>query len=148
MKYNEIVSALKVIARDQLRLVMVINLRTDLNEVDNRKIKAEQDLAEIKLDLARVDFKMSQVHAEDPDREAKLKDLEDTKTELNTLLTRTQEYIDKTLAKEADEINAKIEDVTNGKVKVSAERLEETTKELAKKFIECQACEVAKAANV
>ena len=140
MNYNEVISKLREIARDGLRLKLVSNVRTEANSLDNRKIEVNKEIENANLRIAVIDFETSEIKANDPEKDAKAKELENDKDFWLEKITKYQERLaelDKQISAEMDHI-AKIQ---AGEVKVSKESLEDETNRLIKVVTE----EVAKA---
>lgn len=147
MNYNEVVSSLRSLAREELRLKAVNAVRQNLMEVQSRAdavAKAGEEFSQsVAKKLAILNFKLAKLDDNDPekaDKEAALNEDIKSLTEFAERKTKETAEVSETLAKELAEVNGKITEIQDGKVKVCKEELEavanrlisEVTVELAK----------------
>ena len=142
MDYNSAVSALRELARDELRLSLVNNQRINRLEVQNafdaRTKQNEEENARIAKRLAVLSFKTSQLSDADPEKTDKIQKYADETAELQA--SQEQENKDfatdsADLTKQLAGIDLKIADIQSGKTKVSMEALADCTDRLAHEVI-------------
>ena len=135
MIYNEIVSTLREIARDGLRM-QLINAERQNSMRDNQELKATQDwLTEAKLDVASFEYEATLVADADPKKDSKLKEIEENKARSLNRIKQLEKDLE-TLAKRAENTSKFINSVSTGEVKVNAENLESETNRLIKVITE------------
>lgn len=139
MDYNNIVSSLRELARDELRLKTVNLIRSERLSVQTNKSSREQHYEDYcqrtSHFLAVVAFKVAQVNEADPDKEMNLKAL----TSLTEATYKEQEERAVDFAKDIEDYNKalsemdeRIAKVQSGETKVSQESLTEVTNRLIK----------------
>lgn len=136
-KYNEIVSKVRDLARDGVRLQAVNRYRTNRYQAEQDKASLEASIAEEKKNIARAEFKKSQLVEADPDFSAKVADQDANikyHEEAIARLEKSVEATDKLIA----EITEKIEKVETGETKMSIDKVEEATKQLLDEFVKEQ----------
>ena len=139
MIYNEIISNLREIARDGLRLKMTSAVRTEINSLDNSKLNVAKEIEHAKLCIAVCDFEASEIKDNDPRKEDKLKNIVQNKE----YAVKRLEDLEKELKRYDDAITeemAQVAKIQAGEIKVSKESLEDETNRLIKVVTE----EVAK----
>jgi chromosome segregation ATPase len=125
--YNEIVSTVREAARDAIRLEATNNVRTKLLTLAKHTDCLKGNILNIDKRIARLNFAISEIKDNDPDKEELMKEhnegLENYNKEKEGI-AKEQAEIDKMV----EELNLKIQDIQSGKVLVSTERLEDLTK--------------------
>ena len=141
--YNKIVDALKGIARDGLRMKMITRVQTKVASNNNNIENLNKDLQRVKKDIARAQFKQTQIVDADPDKDDKIAQL------VNVVKNYDEEII--FINKELDNLNevkkeldAHIEKIQNGEVKVCLDELNELTNQLIMEVTKDTAVETAK----
>jgi chromosome segregation ATPase len=140
--YNEVISALREVARDFLRLRRINSIRTDILEVNNEIKATEDEILAYKKDIARAEFRTNSLVEADPDFEDKKKTYQETKeSHLKSIesLEKHQASLRETVA----DLNAKINDISAGKSKVDKDELESITQDLLGEYTKEHALNVA-----
>lgn len=143
MDYNAIVSAVRTLARDELRLLKVNEIRTERLEVSSQLSQVEKNYEELCTDLnhriAVLGFRLSQIVPSDPDKETKSQQWTEESAEKCAYLEVAAKDFAKTsenLKKELARIDLLIADVQSGKTLVGMEDLESVTARLLSKISE------------
>ena len=135
--YNEIVSALRELARDGLRLNFIASVRSKIYSVTSDRNNAEKEYDESiafhKKNMAIAEFKKSQIADEDPEKEEKVK----SQDENIAYAIKALEAIDVAKPKCLEaydtklvELQDKITRMTAGEIKVDKAELDASTKAL------------------
>lgn len=127
--YNAVISKLREIARDSLRLELVGARRSKIWNLTCEINAIEKEIQEHKKGIAILEFNMSEVKPNDPEKEEKTKEYTDNikeVTECMESLKKDVEEVTKQIKEQEDGI-AKIE---SGETKVSADKLDAVTEEL------------------
>lgn len=127
--YNKIVEALKEIARNALRMKIMVKLQSELAYITNQINHSNTNTQEIKKDIARAQFKQTQIVDTDPDKEEKNKQIENRLKEHSLEIESVNEEI-KILTEQKTNKEKEITAIENGEVKVSLDKLNNLTKEL------------------
>lgn len=130
MNYNKLVDAMKVIARDFLRMKIVVRLQSELAMAQDAMNSVMTTITNTQKDIARLEYRKSLVDNLDPDAEAKLKNLDESLKDYNEELVALETKATAEAQKTIDEINKEIEAVQNGEKKVNLTDLNEYTKVL------------------
>ena len=93
--YNKIVDTLKGIARDALRMKMIIGLQSERAEYTSEVNSCQNYIEEKKKDIARIEFKTTQIVDADPDKEIKLKANQTNIEYLNEVITDITKEIER-----------------------------------------------------
>jgi len=141
LNYNEVVSKLREIARDSIRLIMVARRRSNLYEANQTLDSINEEIIYTNKKFAIEDYKISKIDDNDPEKEDKLKLNAEVKKSLENTIERCNKEIE-TQNKIIADITTSIEDVQDGKVKINTEELNAVTKDLIKKVTESIATEV------
>ena len=120
---------MKGIARDSLRMKMVIGLQSRVASVVSTINSHNESITELKKDQARVAFRKSQIADGDPDAADKAKDYDEQTAELDKAIESTNKRIEDLNKAKLDE-EAKITKVENGEVKVNLDELNDLTEKL------------------
>lgn len=139
--YNEIVSKVRDLARDQVRLHAVNRYRTEKYEQEQHKTCIENDIAELKKNILRAEFKKSEVKANDPDFESKVKTQDDNIQGTTDAIGRVQKIVE-IVEKRIAELVEKITKVESGETKMAIENVEAASKALIDEFVKAQAKEL------
>jgi len=167
LNYNAIISALRSVARDILRLEKVANIRSDRHKMtvsyDNEislaeksVTEAEENITTLKKNLARATFTKSQISDEDPDKEEKMNqasktaekitlDIKQAEKNLAIIKLDAENEIENLKAEKAKLETANdlaIQKVQTGETKVCTEDLDSKTQELIKELIPGQLSDV------
>lgn len=132
--YNEIVSQLREIARDGLRLGMVARVRSEIYDVTKYIDNTDKSLEKLKKAIVVAEFEKSQIVDADPRKEEKTKRFDDE-------IKSTNEYIERevknkeSMEKQIANLNAEIVKITAGEVKVCRESLDSETEKLIKEVV-------------
>ena len=127
--YNKIVDALKGIARDALRMKLVVMWQTRLASANALVNDLTASVLELQKDIARANFGISQLIDADPDKEELTKSYTETIASLNKEIeSANQEIV--TANKSVTDITAHIQEIQDGKVKVCLDDLNALTEEL------------------
>lgn len=131
-KYNAVVTLLKEIARDSLRMRHIANLQTELAGAVSGVAAVNADITATKKALARATYALAGIDPENPDAEdltVKTQKTIDRETKtLETLNTINLVNAQKAVA----DMNAEIAKVEAGEVKMCIESVNSLTKELIK----------------
>ena len=137
MNYNEVVSSLRSLAREELRLKMVNAVRQDLMELENRSksnTKAhEENQQRLAKKAAVLNFKLSQLAENDPEREEKLTASQETLKAIAAEQASDNEdfaKLSEAFTKQIAEVSKEIEKIQAGEVKVNKDELEAITNRL------------------
>ncbi len=143
MDYNSIISSLRELARDTLRLLKVNEIRADRLSVASRLEKGTKDHETLLADLAHrtavANFRIAKVDDADPDKDTKLKQWsEDIALYNENSTTEVEEFakFSENLTKELSDLDAKIAKVQSGEYKVCAEALSAETERLIQAITE------------
>lgn len=140
--YNKIVDTLKGIARDALRMKMIVKLQTALASVVSDINQNGESVMAYKKQIARNSFKVSQINEADPDKEDKLKGLAEDLEYIEQGLTNLEKDLEN-LSKDKAEVEAKIAKVEAGEIKVDLDALNTLTNELILEITKSTAVETA-----
>jgi chromosome segregation ATPase len=140
--YNEVISALREVARDFLRLRRINGIRTDVLQANNEIKSIEDAILAEKKQVARAEFRLTSLNENDPDLEDKTKDYNDNKEYALKSIERYEKEKANVTHTVAD-LNAKLADISSGKHKVDMEELEGVTHDLLETFIKDHALGVA-----
>lgn len=141
MNYNSTVSKLRVIARDILRLTTVNRYRDERLTLTNALASLtkhfDENMANIKKAIARLEFSLSKLETADPDYEQSKESMEADIKDYNEYMAKeTESYVKREQeCKEAiAKVDEKITNVQDGKVKVDRDNLSATTRDLIQNF--------------
>lgn len=172
MNYNAVVSTIRSLARDILRLRKTAQLRADRYAVEasfDKDIKKAKDIVEsyekeiiaIKKQIAYCDFQGARIEDADPLKEDKLESIKNSKEDYEKHLAALERSLTSHLrqieesdlegqkAKELAKFDEKISDVQSGKTKVSQEDLDATTQDLIEEMVPSQfSAELSQALSV
>ncbi len=124
--YNEIVSSVREAARDSIRLEATNKVRTKLLTLTKHSDSLKNSTISVDKTIARLNFAISEVKDNDPDKEETMKEYNEGLANCNKekeSIAKEQAEVDKIVA----ELTQKIQDIQDGKVLVSSEHLEELT---------------------
>lgn len=141
MQYNEVISKLREVARDLLRLNKVNRLRTTRLDLTNELNRADKNMdneaQEAAKHIARKTFSLSQLNEADPDHEEKKESLEKGIQNIKESLATSQETYAKWregIVKSVAEVDEKIAKVQAGESPVNADELSHVTEDLIREF--------------
>lgn len=140
--YNEIVSIAREVARDGLRLEKVNVIRCSMLSLENDIKDIENAILGQQKEIARAEFAKTTVDPKDPDAEAKLKDMDERIDSANKMIVRYTEILKAHTDNKAN-LEAQIEKVQSGEIKVSMEALNANADAILKEIT--IACAVDKA---
>jgi len=123
MKYNDLVSVAREFARNAVRLSMTNNVRAKILDAENEIKDLDEALAGTKKNIARANFALSKVDANDPDKDVLTAEYNEQLKDLNERI----EDIEKTKAIYAEtlkKLNDEIVSIQKGDRKVSMETLQ------------------------
>lgn len=140
--YNEIVSIAREVARDGLRLEKVNVIRCSMLSLENDIKDVENAILGQQKEIARAEFAKTTVDPKDPDAEAKLKDMDERIDSANKMIVRYTEILKAHTDNKAN-LEAQIEKVQSGEIKVSMEALNANADAILKEIT--IACAVDKA---
>lgn len=143
--YNKIVDSLKEIARDGLRMKMIIPLQSERASITADINKHDTAIGEVKKDIARANFKQTQIVDTDPDKEEKTLSLAELVKHYEEEIVNITKHKE-ALVLEQKEVEQRIVDVQEGKVKVCLDKLNAITAELVTEVMKDTA--VAKAQQI
>lgn len=127
--YNKIVEALKVIARDSLRMNLVVGLQSKAAAYTSQ-INAELKMVEsFKKGIARAEFQITQLVDGDPDKDEKSAKFTAQVESLNLEILEVEKTIT-LLNKAKDDVAAEIVKVQSGETKVSLNEVNDLTEKL------------------
>lgn len=139
--YNKVVSVAREVARDQLRMSKVNSVRDEIMNLNTSVKNLEASLESAKKQIAIAEFKKTQVNEADPEKEAKLKTLEEKVAYEKKEVERLEKEIEG-VKKEIAAKDAEIAKIEAGEAKVDAELLFDTTEKLLKEI--CKTVAVSK----
>jgi uncharacterized membrane protein len=141
--YNELVSITRELARDFLRLQMVNEVRDSMLDTDKSIKSYEDGNQNVNKQIAIVEFKLSEVKENDPEKDTKIKNL----TESKESYVKQMEYNNKSIADytkmKADKLK-KIDDIQSGAKPVCANALSCKSEQLLAEVVSAIAVEKAK----
>ena len=143
--YNEVVSAIRDLARDQKRLTVTNKFRAQQFDAVNAVAAVEKDIEYVNKNIARAEFKMSQIVDTDPDKTAKE---EGYTNEIKDLKALIKSLTDTNLVNAKENVTAiekKIIDVASGEIKMSIDDVNEIANALIAEFVKEQAKEIVAA---
>ena len=123
MNYNALVSIAREFARNMVRLTMTNNVRAKILNTENQIKDNENAVTEVNKDILRLNFKMSKIDDNDPDKTDKKKEIEEAIADNNKCLenlAKNKEAITNQMTK----LNEEIEAIQKGDKKVSTETLQ------------------------
>ena len=126
MEYNKIVSEVREIARDGLRLQTVARFRSTLHDLTLEKERLAENRKHVEKNIARSNYQLSKIDPANPDAEQETKSLNSNLEYDNKSLesnTKQVEAVDKQIV----EVTKKIEDIQSGVTKISRENLDHET---------------------
>lgn len=126
MEYNKIVSEVREIARDGLRLQAVARFRSTLHDLTLEKERLAENRKHVEKNIARSNYQLSKIDPANPDAEQETKSLNSNLEYDNKSLesnTKQVEAVDKQIV----EVTKKIEDIQSGVTKISRENLDHET---------------------
>lgn len=145
MNYNKVVSAVRVAARDLLRLKMTNDLRDQLLAVESSKTSvlkhADAKNADLTLQIADMEFQLSEVKDRDPRAASKREALTKRIEEARTNAPGYAENVAKSVAefdKQIAALNVEIAKVQSGETKVCKESLSRTANDLLSQFVKSE----------
>jgi chromosome segregation ATPase len=141
--YNDIVSALRSVARDYFRLGMINHTRTHVLEANNAIEALKKDILESEKRISIIDFRITQLVEADPEFVEKTEQFNKSKAAAADNIKMLEEDI-AAIEKNLVELNTKISDITEGKVKVDMDKLEDKTQELLAEVTKTAAVEAVK----
>ena len=127
--YNKIVETLKIIARDSLRMNIVVRLQSEANSFAIAGTDALKTIQDLNKEIARVQFKTSLLVEADPDFTEKTESYTKRVASLNTDILDVQKSVD-ALTKAKANVEAQIAKVQSGEVKVCLDQVNALTKDL------------------
>lgn len=137
MNYNNVVSSLRSLAREELRLKAVNSIRQTLMSLENKLASFTKTHEEMQQNLAKkqavLNFKLSQIAENDPEREDKQTSIqENLKQYAEAVEADNKEFaeVSQKLAEQVAEVNEQIEAVQKGEFKVCKEELQAVTDRL------------------
>lgn len=136
--YNDVVSNLREIARDQLRMEAINSLRTELLGANNEMDQINKGIENTKLHIATTEYEISKLDTAHPMHEQTLKH-HNLQVELYNLSLTKRNTEKDNQQKNIDKINTNITKVTDGEYKVCREQLETVTNKLIKNVTEASA---------
>lgn len=140
--YNEIITKVRDLARDQVRLQAVNRYRTKRYEAEKALASLDEQEASIKKDIARYEFKKSQLVEADPDFAEKTESIEKAIVSLNEEIEHLAKVKENGAQVVAD-LDEKIAKVESGETKMDIEKVEAAAKQLIDEFVKSQAAEIA-----
>lgn len=140
MEYNQLVSKLREIARDQLRLKIIAGVRTTILQINNELDSIAKTENDFQKSIAIAQYKISKLDDADPEKGDKLARLEGDIKHYNAHIT---DLADAKVRYQADATKEEefINKVQAGEVKVDMDSLEAITKSLIEEV--CRATAVA-----
>ena len=127
--YNEIVSKVRNIARDGLRMKIINGERQSLMRYNQEKESIQKNIGDINLELLSIEFEVARLDVADPKKDVKAERFAENKKDLVKMAERATKEL-ACLQEVIDDRNSFIAEVEAGKVKVSAESLQEETNRL------------------
>lgn len=140
--YNEIVSIARNVARDGLRLQMTNAVRGQTLKFNNAVSDRENEVLSVNKDIARYEFKKSQLVSNDPDFKEKSEKLDKLIEESNKAIDELNQVLEK-YQEEITEKNEMIAKIQSGETKVMTNDLENETEKLLKEITNACAIEAA-----
>ena len=140
--YNKIISDLRIVARDELRLKATNRYRDELLAENVNLKNFEDSIKEYKKTIAIAEFDIRKLDPEDPRIEDVTKNCNESIKFSNRHIadyTRTIESIKERI----EEINEKIANVETGETKIMADKLSTVTSQLIEKLVNEQAKSLA-----
>lgn len=134
MTYNNVVSKMRELARDLLRLKATERFRQEILGLENNKKIHNEFIESLNKDIARTDFKISEIKDNDPDKESKLENLKEVKKNLEDTIEKENEAIEN-INKEITKVNEKIEKLQKGELLVDADSLDKVTNQLLEEYV-------------
>lgn len=132
--YNEIISSLREIARDQIRMKAINRVRTVLLNESQTRNQLKENLTTLKLELATNEYELTTMDANHPKHEKRLerknKDIENIKA---TIEEAEKDIVEQ--EKVIADVNKNIDEITKGEYKVNKEDLECVTNGLVEQVI-------------
>jgi len=129
MTYNTIVAKLKEIARDGLRMELVSKRQTEVAAFEANIKSHQENIQELRKDIERANFQITQLVDADPDFADKKKAYEDQIVEIEADIKTATECLDE-VKKQKTEVEENITKIEAGEVKVNLERLNDRTAQL------------------
>jgi ABC-type Fe2+-enterobactin transport system substrate-binding protein len=141
--YNELVSITRELARDFLRLQAVNEVRDEILESDKTIKSYEENNQRLNKQLAITEFKMSEIKDNDPEKEEKLKTLNDSKASvLKQIEYNNKSIADYTTAKASKQ--KRIDDIQSGVKQMCANALSCKSEQLLAEVVSSLAVDKAK----
>lgn len=131
MSYNAIISLLREIARDQLRMEGVSNLRNKLFGFENAKGFCEKDILASEKDIAIAKYQSSKLEDANPEKEEVTKMYAKEIDACNETIANLKIQIEG-LNKDIAVVNEKIAKWESGETKVNADEMEAIALDLVK----------------
>lgn len=131
MSYNDIVSKLREIARDQLRMEAISKLRDRLFCFIAEKTDFEESLVRLNKCIAIKNYQLSKLEDANPQKDDLQKDYEAAIKDANECIVEFKKNIEDVNKNIAD-INDKIAKWEKGETKVDAEKMEAISADLVK----------------
>jgi cob(I)alamin adenosyltransferase len=134
LNYNETIKAMRELSRDQLRLTMTASTRAEIYSIERAKEQTEKHLEKGIKDIAIADFKLSQINDLDPSKDEQIVHITENKKSMAKYIERLKEEIAH-YNEEIEKSETFIMEVQEGKIKVSAEKLNLITETLISQTI-------------
>lgn len=128
-KLNTLVSTLRELARDGLRMQFIQKRRSAIHGRNMTLRGMEKDLEATKLDIATAEYEKSHVDTNHPKAKQIIADLDEDLKSLNEDKTQIEKEIEE-VKKSIEKLNGEIADWETGKNKVNVEDLDRMTQKL------------------